>query len=88
MRFLDIDAPEFATSSIEMLYELQPGDMGGAFCLAFGRERPEQRRHPIDQLFAIGRENGEGGRPLPFCYFLRGSFQEEVPITELDGLWI
>ena len=88
MRFLDIDAPEFATSSIEMLYEFQPGDMGGPFCLAFGRERPEQRRHPIDQLLAIDRENGKGGGPLPVCYFLRGSFQEEVPVTELDGLWI
>ena len=70
VRFLDIDAPEFATTSIEMLYEFQPGDMGGPFCLAFGRERPEQRRHPIDQLLAINRKNGKGGGPLPVCCFL------------------
>ena len=42
----------------------------------------------MDQLTAVNGENREGGEPFPFCYFLRDGLQQEVAITELDGLWI
>jgi hypothetical protein len=76
-----------ATHSIDMLDELHTGIVGRLFCLALGRER-EQRRHPMDQLTAVNGENREGGGPFPFCYFFRDGLQQEVAITELDGLWI